>query len=91
MGHVIGELLNSLSIGAIAAIIITIYIRINLFKTGDVLSSSISSIGNSDNASKVVQSGIIIMLIIWVAAFSQRLMEYALKYFYREKFEEDDE
>lgn len=81
------SLLHSFIVALVAAILITLWINFNILDTRSFVSSSMSSItGHSDNGKHLVQVALIVMVIVWVSSFSDKIVT---KYVTDEKFEKE--
>ena len=72
---VLKQLFRSFVVSLVAAILITLWIRLNLFNSAGYISDSITSIsGNNSSPQRLASVALVIMVIVWVTSFSDRVL-----------------
>ena len=77
------SLLHSFVVAIVAAIIISLWIHLNILNSGDFVSSSMSSMGHS-TTNHLVQVSIVIMVVVWISSFADKLVSTHIMEKYRE-------
>ena len=82
------SLLHSFIVALVAAILISLWIHLNLLNSNDFVSSSMSSMGHNDSSKHLIQVAVVIMIVVWVSSFADKLVTQHIMS--TENFREDE-
>ncbi len=83
------SLFHSFVVALVAAIIISLWIHLNILNSSDFVSSSMSSMGNT-SSNHIVQVAVVIMVVVWVSSFADKLVSEHIFSASTEKYTEDE-
>ena len=80
------QLLHSFLVALVAAIIISLWIHLNILNSSGFVSSSMSSMGHS-SGNHIIQVAVVIMVVVWISSFADKIVS---EHIMSEKYTNDE-